>query len=145
MRVGVVGGVPGYPYIFFFREILSDMNAIPQRHKLKFQNRREMMNSNGGGATFISFGLAAMHKQWLFQLVNNATQKTLIRRVNHCGGEQNCHQSRGMQSTILHQMSNIVCGIVGDTKSVNNVAYKAFIVKSITNHLLLNRFQIIYG
>ena len=37
-----------------------------------------------------------------------------------------------MQSTILHQNSNIVCGIVGNTKSMNNVAYKSFIVKSIS-------------
>ena len=36
-----------------------------------------------------------------------------------------------MQSTILHQNSNIVCGIVGNTKSVNNVASKSFIIKSI--------------
>ena len=52
--------------------------------------------------------------------------------MNHCGGEKNRQQSRDMQSTILHQNSNIVCGIVGNTKSVNNVSYKSFIVKSIS-------------
>ena len=55
-----------------------------------------------------------------------------IPSVNHCGGEENRQQSRDMQSTILHQNSNIVCGIVGSTKSVNNAAYKSFIVKSIS-------------
>ena len=52
--------------------------------------------------------------------------------MNHCGGEENRQQSRDMQSTILHQTSNIICGIVNNTKSVNNVAYKSFIVKSIS-------------
>ena len=57
---------------------------------------------------------------------------TYSRSVNHCGGEENRQQSKDMQSTILHQNSNTVCGIVGNTKSVNNVAYKSFIVKSIS-------------
>ena len=54
--------------------------------------------------------------------------------MNHCGGEENRRQPRDMQSTIFHQNSNIVCGIVGNTKSVNNVAYTSFtpVVKSIS-------------
>ena len=55
-----------------------------------------------------------------------------IRSVKHCGDEENCQQSRFVHGTILHQNSNIVCGIVGNTKSVNNIAYKSLIAKSIS-------------
>ena len=57
--------------------------------------------------------------------------------MNHCGGEENRQQSRDMYSTILHQNSNIVCEIVGNIKSVNNVAYKSYIFNRfwLINHL----------